>query len=83
MGSDERGREHVGEIKMGEIGGIRFLHVGRVCLRSGGQIKPVGRGCRTEGTKTDLRWRLEVDLLASVLLGMVGRAAGEELQESL
>ena len=47
MGSDERGREHVGEIKMGEIGGIRFLHVGRVCLRSAGQINPgEGRGWR-------------------------------------
>ena len=47
VGSDERGREHVGEIKMGEIGGIRFLHVGRVCLRSAGQINPgEGRGWR-------------------------------------
>ena len=53
----------------GEIEGIEFLHVGRVCLRSGGEIKPGGRGCWTEGTKTDLRWQLEVALLASLLLG--------------
>ena len=79
MGSDERGREHVGEIKMGEIGGIRFLHVGRVCLRSAGEINP-GEG-RVGETKTDLG--LGVGLLAWVLLEVVGRAAGEELQESL
>ena len=47
VGRDEREEGTCWRNQDGQIEEIGFLHVGRVCLRSGGQIKPGGggRGC--------------------------------------
>ena len=46
VGQDEREEGTCWRNQDGQIERIGFLHVGRVCLRSGGQIKPGGgKGC--------------------------------------